>query len=279
MDEAAGTGRRTIDALADDLEEEYAELHLVVVDLDAAAWETPTPAAGWRIRQQIAHLAFVDGRAALAIRDGAAFAQEKAIDQSSHDSFEERSLEWAADLAPEDLLARWSEARDDFLSAARHAPDGVRVPWYGPDMAVPTKVTARIMETWAHGQDVVDALGVSRRPTARLRHVASIGVRTRAFSYAIRGQLVPDDDVYVELAGPDSAVWTWGEPQAINAVRGPAEDFCLVVTQRRHVADTNLQVTGDSARSWMLIAQAFAGAPGPGRTPGEYRIEPKGDRT
>ena len=58
---------------------------------------------------------------------------------------------------------------------------------------------------------------------------------------------------------------TWGPSDAANTVRGPAEDFCLVVTQRRNVKDTGLAVTGPVATEWMTVAQAYAGAPGPGR--------------
>ncbi len=50
-------------------------------------------------------------------------------------------------------------------------------------------------------------------------------------------------------------------------VRGPLVDFCLVVTQRRRVADTDLVVTGDAATGWMARAQAFAGPPTDGPAP------------
>jgi uncharacterized protein (TIGR03084 family) len=121
--------------------------------------------------------------------------------------------------------------------------------------------TARLMETWAHGQDVADALGVARPGTPRLRHIAHLGVRTRPFSYTVRGRPVPGADVRVELTPPDGGVpWAWGNPSLTDRVTGPALDFCLVVTQRRHVEDTALAVEGDGAREWLAIAQAFAGA-------------------
>ena len=48
--------------------------------------------------------------------------------------------------------------------------------------------TARLMETFAHGRDVADALGAhARAATARLRHVCHLGVRTRGFAYLING--------------------------------------------------------------------------------------------
>jgi uncharacterized protein (TIGR03084 family) len=134
-------------------------------------------------------------------------------------------------------------------------------------MSAASSVTARLMETWAHGQDIADALGIERPPTARLRHIAHIGVSTIGFSFAVRGLPPPDEPVRIEITGPDEAVWTWGPADTPNVVRGPALDFCLVVTQRRHPADTAVTTTGPVARQWISIAQAFAGAPGPGRPP------------
>ena len=137
-------------------------------------------------------------------------------------------------------------------------------------MALSSFATARLMETWAHGQDVADALGVRREPTSRLRHIAHIGVRTRGFAYALRDKPVPEGDVRVELDAPDGSTWTWGSADAADRVTGPALDFCLVVTQRRHVADTAVKADGPLAEEWLSIAQAFAGSPGAGRRPGQF---------
>jgi uncharacterized protein (TIGR03084 family) len=138
-------------------------------------------------------------------------------------------------------------------------------------MAARSFATARLMETWAHGQDVADALGVRREPTDRLRHVAHIGVRARPFSYAVRGLDVPAGEVYVALDPPSGGEpWTWNDPTAPDRISGPALDFCLVVTQRRHPADTSLVVDGPLAAEWIAIAQAFAGPPGEGRRPGQF---------
>jgi len=144
------------------------------------------------------------------------------------------------------------------------------VPWYGPPMSAASKITARLMETWAHGQDVADALGRTRVATDRLRHVAHIGVGARPFSYAINGRELPADPVRVELIGPSGDQWTWGDPDAANVVRGSALDFCLVITQRRHRDDTDVVAEGPLADEWLAIGQAFAGPPGTGRQPGQF---------
>jgi uncharacterized protein (TIGR03084 family) len=126
-------------------------------------------------------------------------------------------------------------------------------------MSVRSFVTARIMETWAHGQDIADTLSVNRAPTDRLRHVAHLGVSTRNWSYVVRGLPPNQAPVIVELAGPSAPTWRWGPDEAEDRVDGTALDFCLVVTQRRHWQDTGLRVRGEAAREWMTIAQAFAG--------------------
>jgi uncharacterized protein (TIGR03084 family) len=137
-------------------------------------------------------------------------------------------------------------------------------------MSAASSLTARLMETWAHTQDVADALGVTREPTDRLRHVAHIGVGARAYSYAVNSQPAPTAPVRVELIAPSGATWTWGPADAADRVSGPALDFCLLVTQRRHRDDLALVVTGPSATEWMTVAQAFAGAAGPGRPAGGF---------
>jgi uncharacterized protein (TIGR03084 family) len=128
-------------------------------------------------------------------------------------------------------------------------------------MAVASSVTARIMETWAHGQDVADALGVTRPLSGRIRHVCDIGIRARPFSYRNRGLDAPEWPLRVELTAPDGSLWEWGPSDAADRITGPAIDFALLVTQRRLAADTALTVAGDNAPTWIGFAQAFAGNP------------------
>jgi uncharacterized protein (TIGR03084 family) len=254
-------------ALVDDLAAESADLDARVAPLDDAAWATPTPAAGWDIRDTINHLHFFDRDALLAVTDPEGFgALLSALGAEVLDYVEQLTAE-GRDTPPAEVLASWRIGRDALAAALRTLGPGVRVPWFGPPMSPASFVTARLMETWAHGQDVVDALGQDRPGTARLRSVAEIGIRARAFSYLVRGLAVPEQPVRVDLRGPDGAEWVWGPADAVDVVRGPALDFCLLVTQRRHRDDVALEVTGAGAQEWMAIAQAFAGPPGSGREP------------
>ncbi|MGY1726361.1 TIGR03084 family metal-binding protein [Geodermatophilus sp. SYSU D01062] len=261
------SGAPLLQALVDDLEAESADLDARVAPLDDAAWLTPTPAAGWDVRDTVNHLRFFDRDALLAVTDPDGFrALVAGLGEGAGDYVERLTREGRAD-APADVLSAWRSGRAALAGALRAADPGVRVPWFGPPMSPASFVTARLMETWAHGQDVVDALGQTREPTARLRSVAEIGVRARPFAHAVRGLPVPDRPVRVELTGPGGEAWTWGPDGAADVVRGTALDFCLLVTQRRHRDDLDLEVTGPAAQEWAGIAQAFAGPPGAGREP------------
>jgi uncharacterized protein (TIGR03084 family) len=256
-----------LSALLDDLAAESGDLDARVAPLADDAWLTPTPAAGWDIRDTVNHLRFFDRDALLAVTDPVGFGELLAsLSADAGDYVERRTLEGRA-TPPAEVLADWRSGREALADALRAIDPAVRVPWFGPPMSPASFVTARLMETWAHGQDVVDALGQRRPGTPRLRSVAEIGVRARPFSYAVRGLPMPDRAVRVELTGPDGEPWTWGPEDATDVVRGPALDFCLLVTQRRHRSDLALDVTGTAAEEWMGIAQAFAGPPGGGREP------------
>ncbi len=253
-----------METICRDLAAETAELDRLVAGLDESAWRTPTPADGWDVADQISHLWFFDQRAAQALTDPDAFRNE-ADRLLATGRTTEVSVEPGRAMSGSELLASWRAGRQQLIDAARPVDPKRRVPWYGPTMSAMSCLTARLMETWAHGIDVADALGDTVPATARLRHVAHLGVHARPFSYMLHGLEVPTDPVFVDLDGPDGEVWTWGEPGPDRVV-GPALDFCLVVTQRRNVADTALEVTGDAVQ-WMQIAQAFAGGPGTGRPP------------
>jgi uncharacterized protein (TIGR03084 family) len=257
-------------ALIDDLHAEHEALDAVVEGVRDDAWDLPTPSPGWRVRDQIGHLAFFDQRAQMAITDTDAFIAERDGALEDFAAFAELAGRLGRDYTGVLLLSAWRTARALCLDAIGAVPEGMRIPWYGPPMSPLSFATARLMETWAHGQDVVDALaplGASRPATDRLRHIAYLGFSTRGWSYAVRGKEAPAAPVRVELALPSGATWAAGDESAMDRVRGSAEDFCLVVTQRRNVADTALEVTGPLATEWMAIAQCFAGGPTTGPAP------------
>jgi len=256
--------------ICDDLTAEHDALDAVVADLDEAAWRKPTAAVGYTVADSISHLWYFDGTARLAATDPEAFEAGKRALLAQAGSGTDPSIEPGRVISGAELLRRWREDRRALVDALRTLDPSARLPWYGPAMGARSFATARLMETWAHGQDVVDALEATRPVTARLRHIAHLGVRARPFAYAINGRTMPANDVRVELVGPDGDLWTWGDEASPDRITGDALDFCLLVTQRRHRDDTTLRITGEGANEWAGFAQAFAGPPGPGRKPGEY---------
>jgi uncharacterized protein (TIGR03084 family) len=252
-----------------DLSEEHRALERVLERLPAEAFDRDTHAIGWAVRDQVAHLAHFDEAAALAIRDAEAFRTHFRTPENTEAAY----LARARALPHDQLVERWRSNSRALVAAAGSLDSSARIPWAGPPMSGMSHITARLMETWSHGLDVVDVVDAERPDTDRLRHVAFLGVRTRPFSYSNRGLEPSRIPIRVSLVAPSGATWELGEDTAENVVRGSATDFCRVVAQRRHISDTDLEVVGPAAQEWMGIAQIFAGPPGPGRKPGEFASE------
>jgi uncharacterized protein (TIGR03084 family) len=251
--------------LVDDLVAESGSLDGVLSGVGAEQWSLATPATGWSVGDQVSHLAYFDGTMLQSLIAPQQFRVDAAILRAGGDDFSDRIAAEHRGLPGRELLAWYRTARAALVDAYRTADPQRRLPWYGPDMSPASSVTARLMETWAHGQDIVEALGAELVPTGRLRHVADLGIRAMRYSYAVNGLPQPTDTITVELIAPDGGRWTWGSANAANRVSGEALDFCRVVTQRRHPDDTGLVVTGPVAQQWISIAQAFAGPAGPER--------------
>lgn len=248
-----------------DLKAESDSLDALVADLPAAQWTTATPAPGWTIAHQIGHLLWTDRVALIAVTDEPGFTAVLAEAAKDPTGFVDAGAEELAGTPPDVLLADWRQTRSRLHAALNGVTDGRKLPWFGPPMSAASMATARLMETWAHGLDVADALGVTRPPTARLRSIAHIGVRTRDFAFAVHGLPAPAEEFHVELRAPDGSIWSWGPQDAAQRVTGAAEDFCLLVTQRRPRSALDVHAVGADATKWLGIAQAFAGPPGAGR--------------
>ena len=254
-----------LDDLLADLTAEGDALRAVVAGLDRPGWAAPTPATGWDVATQVAHLAWTDEAATAAATDQEAWDALVGQALGDPDGFVDAEAHRLAALPPVELLERWDRGRTALASALRDYPGGQRMPWFGPPMAPASMATARFMETWAHALDVYDALGIEPPVTDRIRHVAHLGVRTRSFAFGVHGLQPPTEELHVDLVAPSGASWTWGPEDAAQRVSGSAYGFCLLVTQRAHRDDTDLVANGADADRWLDIAQAFAGPPGEGR--------------
>jgi uncharacterized protein (TIGR03084 family) len=241
-----------------DLTDECQALDAIINDLDEADWNRVTPFYNWTIKDEISHLAYFDRFVRFSATDPKAFEREMEELVKNFEKMFEFTREEGLAMSTSDLLQWWRTGYEAMVAGFLSLDPKTRLPWHLP-MSAKSSATARIMETWAHGQDIVDALGAHRVATDRLRHIAHLGVATFGWSFSCRQLNVPKDPVRVELAAPSGTTWNWGPEDAQNTIRGPAEDFCLVVVQRRHFEDTGLAISGDIARQWMAIAQAFAG--------------------
>ena len=247
-----------------DLRDEGAELNALLDKLSPEDWTRNTPFKNWTINDVIEHLHFSDYMAVLSLTDEPAFVrlgQEMADLHDTGENFADLTRRHVGKLEGRGLQARWWEYLRELCELLGNADPEKRLQWAGPTMKVRMFTTARLMETWAHGQEIYDLLGIKRVYTDRIRNVAEIGVRTFGWTFVNRGIEVPGDVPYVKLAAPSGEVWEWNEPSDANRIEGDAAEFCHVVTQGRNIADTQLRVVGDAASRWMSIAQCFAGPP------------------
>ena len=256
-----------LDSVLTDLAAESAELDDLVAPLDEAGWRTATPAVGWDIAHQIAHLTWTDRAAVLAATGDPDWDPVVTAAMENPSGFVDKAASHAARASCDEILIHWRHARETLAAVLRSVPAGQKISWFGPPMSATSMATARFMETWAHGLDVADALGVRRSITDRIRQVVHLGVRTRDFSFATHGKEAPVSEFRVELTSPSGELWTFGPDTADQRVSGSAADFALLVTQRGHRADADLVAEGPDADRWLDYAQAFAGPPGPGRPP------------
>jgi uncharacterized protein (TIGR03084 family) len=248
-----------------DLRAESDDLDALVAPLDADRWTQPTPAPGWTVAHQIAHLLWTDRVALLSVTDEAEFGEVLTGALQDPLGFVDAAAEELATTPPAELLSDWRTTRERLHDALLTVEEGRKLPWFGPPMSAASMATARLMETWAHGLDIADALGVQRPPTERLHSIAHLGVRTRDYAFVVNELAPPSAPFLVELRAPAGDTWSWGPADAAQRVTGAAEDFCFLITQRRALSALDITAHGPDAQRWLEIAQAFAGPPGPGR--------------
>ena len=263
------TTHDVLDVLAD-LAAEAEILDELLSGLAPAQWTLPTPAPGWTITHQVAHLIADFRMAMLAAREPAAFS---ALTDRLGGEFDDKVRLAMADFLagpPETLFGQWRGIRASALQALAEVPSARMLPWLARPLPAAALAAAGFMEVFAHGQDIADALQVRREYTDRIRHVVDFALGNWDFGYQVRGIDPPDRMPGWDLVAPSGAAWTIGDASAAQRISGPAVDFCLLVTRRRHRADLNLVATGPDADRWLDLAQAYRGVPGPGRQPGQF---------
>ncbi|HEU5269840.1 MAG TPA: TIGR03084 family metal-binding protein [Jatrophihabitans sp.] len=242
----------------------------VLAGLSLPDWNRQTPAPGWTISHQVAHLAATFALAGLAAEDPVAF-KARLTGLSQHfDTSVQQALQPYLNDPPDVLMQRWQAERTNASAALAAVAEDELVPWLVNPLPPGVLAMAGMMEVFAHGQDIADALGLRPERTDRIRFLVEFAVRTWTFGYLARNLEGPQVEFRYELTGPSGRTWTYGPEDATDRITGSAEDFCLLVTRRRHRADLDVTAAGEAAEHWMDIAQCYRGPAGAGRRPGQF---------
>ena len=245
-----------------DFLDESEALFEAVRDLEEEDFDRVTQFKGWTVEDVLRHLHYWNRAVDFAAQGETAFSGLKARVMNALAAGRPLA-EVERKAVPETgkvLRASWIGFARALAKRWQQSDPKARLPWVGPDMSARSAITARQMETWAHGFEIFDLLGRERREHDRIRNIVVLGANTFGWSHQVHGLKVPEEMPKLELEAPSGAVWEYGEPGAGRIV-GKAVDFAAVVTQTRALADTGLQIEGEVAATWMAHAQCFAGPP------------------
>ena len=247
---------------AKDFHDESAALYALLAPLSAADFTIPTQFKNWTLNDILEHLHMWNWAAHESLVNEEGFVAFLEDIQSHIDGgLKAYERKWIGDLSGRALLDKWYAFFTQMTPQWEAADPKQRLKWAGPDMSVRSSMTARLMETWAHGQAAYDALGVERQNTDRIQNIVVLGINTYGWTYAVRRETLPIPQPFVSLTAPSGAIWEYGTPSDDERIEGMAEAFCQVVTQVRNVADVSLKLVGANAHDWMSKAQCFAGPP------------------
>ncbi|MZR29048.1 TIGR03084 family metal-binding protein [Sneathiella litorea] len=252
---------------AHDFRDESEALYSLIEPLEDADYDRVTLFRDWTINDVLQHLHFFNYVADLTLTDEEAF--KRVYGELSELRESSGSLVDATDKMLDGLkgVALRDAWRDYYLEMADRfyaADPKQRLLWVGPTMSARSSISARLMETWSHAQEIYDLLGVQRENRDLIKSIAVMGMNTFGWTFINRKEEVPKPVPHVRLTAPSGDIWEWNPENKTNHIEGNAEEFCQVVTQTRNIADTDLKVTGEIATRWMSVAQCFAG---PARNP------------
>lgn len=263
---------------AEDYRQEAQALAALLQPLPESAFDTPTLFKGWTINDVIGHLYMFDVGALRSLESDEAFFDffeplKPVVARGG--SFIDMQDEWLGGVRGRDLFEKWRENSIALAESFAAVDPKKRLKWAGPDMSARSSITARQMETWAHAQEVFDALGQTRIESDKVYNICHLGAATFGWTFTNRKLPVPEEPPHIQLIAPSGAVWEWNSEMSSSAIRGSAVEFAQVVTQVRNIKDTSLEVTGAVADEWMNIAQCFAGPPMNPPAPGSrYKARP-----
>ena len=246
---------------AEDFRAESGALYALLAPIDPACFAEETQFKGWAINDVLQHLHVWNEMARLQIEDEDELKKRLAASMAGGGALREFEAGLLGSLEGERLLETWRQGFEYLADLFAAVDPKARLIWAGPPMSARSSITARLMETWAHGQEVYDHLGEERINADRIRGIVVLGVNTFGWTYKTRGEEPRGPLPRLRLTAPSGELWEFGESAEGGMIEGKAEEFCQVVTQTRNIADTDLRVSGAVAIDWMSKAQCFAGPP------------------
>lgn len=254
-----------------DFRDESRALHQLLAAQPESFFSRESLFKGWSANDVLQHLAYWNDMAGRQLTDVEGLVAVLGVIRKHPRGLRGHESDHFAGLTGTALLEHWRKGFEAVAELFSQADPKQRLKWSGPDMSARSSMTARLMETWAHGQALYDLLGVVRQDQDRLQNIVVLGINTYGWTFRNRGLEPPMPMPWVNLQAPSGARWTFGDPGSIELsgrIEGPATAFCQVVTQTRHFTDVDLRIEGAHATAWMSQAQCFAGPPHEPPAPG-----------
>jgi uncharacterized protein (TIGR03083 family) len=218
---------------------------------DPGSWEQPSAADGWWNRDVIAHLGAGDTIAAqLVAGEPATELEEWRAEQADGpfdiDAFNASTVNRRSGLDTHEVLIRWGQAADSFLSHCTALSDdewaSKRFDYVAGPIAARYLVQTRVVEWWLHGEDIRATNGLG----PQIEHwpiylTVDLAVRMLPWSLGRSGHDLSGRTVLVEVDGAGQGSWHWGlgageSPSARSkpdaTISGRAPQLALVAGQR-----------------------------------------------
>ena len=248
-----------------DLVAEQQALDQFLQRINERQWNLPTSAPGWSIKDTVSHLAHAEQFAAQVLAEGESVVADLGMDNI--DKWTEVGVKEGREKRYQQVIEWWRNSRADVVDALSRIEGNVRVPWISGDMSARAFATLRLMETWAHGLDIKDAMDglltfdeEEEDPTAdtpRIRHVAWLAHRMLPYAFAEAGEEFPETGIRLELMGPSYSRWVYGPEDAADVIKGLAGEWCRIAVHRLDSTATSLKTEGDNAETAIKVVRAY----------------------
>jgi uncharacterized protein (TIGR03084 family) len=248
-----------------DLVAEQQALDQFLQRINERQWELPTSAPGWSIKDTVSHLAYSERFAARVLAEGAAALD--GVELADIDQWTALGVKEGRQMRYQQVIEWWRNSRADVVDALSRMDGSDRVPWLAGEMSARAFATVRLMETWAHGLDIKDAMeGLltysededdPTTDTPRIRHVAWLAHRMLPFAFAQAGEEYPESGIRLELMGPSYSRWVFGPEDAGDIIKGIAGEWCRIAVHRMESTASSLKTEGDKAETAIKVVRTY----------------------